>query len=304
MSCRRYLTLFACWEPLLTHSRADKTRLVGCKIGDVAIRGCSRGCCPYPDSEVLPPFPTSSPTSNAMKVSGNTRHHLLTQYWAPEYDPPNPEQQPEGRAGLYFNQCMSSYGPKFICPERPCRRSIKPVYDPDRFEYDISEWQDWRVRPLWTSPELVEVRRNSNRLHSRQSVLNGEKAAFEKLRNQYYNDPSSLSEEERDFVKKNDPEAWWRTVVSTKRVWWQVTVNLKRCPSCGKEALRVGSNFRIPKRKDEKAWREIEDMIREGEDMVAKFSPCATSEEWKNMVDRANVIREERNKGEGVSFAG
>jgi hypothetical protein len=40
--------------------------------------------------------------------------------------------------------------------------------------------------------------------------------------------------------------------------------------------------------------------------MVAKFSPCATSEEWKDMVDRVNVIREAhwaRNK-EGVDFTG
>lgn len=59
------------------------------------------------------------------------------------------------------------------------------------------------------------------------------------------------------------------------------------------------------KRKDEKVWREIEGMIKAGEDMVAKFSTCATSEEWKDMVDRANVIREAywvRDKEEGVDF--
>jgi hypothetical protein len=191
-----------------------------------------------------------------------------------------------------------------------CRRSIKPVYDPDRFEYDISEWQNWKVRPLLTSPELQEVLQNRDQLHDKKSVLNVEKAAFYRLRNLWYgnryDNPSLLSEEQMESVKKYEPEAWWRTIFSPSRDSRWPTENLKRCPSCGKEALRVGSNFRIPKRKDEKGWREIEGMIKTGEDMVAKFSPCATNEEWKDMVDGAIVIREAywvRNK-EGVDFTG
>jgi hypothetical protein len=38
--------------------------------------------------------------------------------------------------------------------------------------------------------------------------------------------------------------------------------------------------------------------------MVKKFSPCATSEEWKDMIDRANATREGRNKEECVNFTG
>ena len=201
---------------------------------------------------------------------------------------------------------MSSYRPKFICPDRTCRRSIKSIYDPDRFEYDISERQDWKVGPLLTSPELQEVLRNGEPVFSSECILNGETVVFVKLRNQYHHDPSVLSEKQMEFVKKYEPEAWWRTIFSPSRDSRWPTENLKRCPSCGKEALRVGSNFRIPKRKDEKGWRDIEGMIKTGEDMVAKFSPCATSEEWKDMVDGAIVIREAywvRNK-EGVDFTG
>jgi len=55
-------------------------------------------------------------------------------------------------------------------------------------------------------------------------------------------------------------------------------VNRKRCPGCGGGVIRVGSNFRVPKRNDEKAWKEIEAMIEEGVDMVARFSACATIE--------------------------
>jgi hypothetical protein len=84
-------------------------------------------------------------------------------------------------------------------------------------------------------------------------VLSGQEAVFEKLRNRYYNNPSSLIREKMAFIRKNDAEARRKTVVSTKRVWWHVTENLKRFPSCGKEALRVRSNFGIPKKKDEKA---------------------------------------------------
>jgi hypothetical protein len=110
-----------------------------------------------------------------------------------------------------------------------------------------------------------------------------------------------------EFVKEYEPEAWWRTIFSPSRDSMCPTENLKHCPSCGKAALPVGSNFRIPKRKDGKERGAIENMIKAGEDMVAKFSPCATSEGWKDMVDRANVIREAywvRNKEEGVDFTG
>jgi hypothetical protein len=275
------------------------------------MNSCGRGCCPYPDSKVPPPFPPCH-ESNISQISENTRQHLLKVYWPPVYiSPEDREPNSEGRTGLYWPQCMSSYRPKFICPERSCRRSIKPVYDPDRFEYDISEWQDWKVRPLLTSPEMQQVLRNWETLHAKKSVLNVEKAEFRRLRNLWYDNryenPNLLIEEEMEFVKKYELSAWWKTIFSPSRGPYRTTENLKRCPSCGKAALRVGSNFRIPKRRDEKAWREVEGMIKAGEDMVAQFSPCATNEEWKVMVDEANAIREVygvRNKDEVVDFTG
>jgi hypothetical protein len=115
--------------------------------------------------------------------------------------------------------------------------------------------------------------------------LNPEKAEFRKLKNLWYDNRyinSNLSsEEEMEFVKKYELLAWWQTIFSPSRGPDSITGNFKRCPSCGKAALPVGLNFRIPKRRDEKAWREIEGMIKIGEDLVGKFSPCATNEEWK-----------------------
>jgi hypothetical protein len=68
-------------------------------------------------------------------------------------------------------------------------------------------------------------------------------------------------------------------------------INMLRCPSCGKGAERVSSNFRIPRKKNNKAWKVIEEMIERGEDMVAKFSFCATVEEHERMVEKAIELR-------------
>jgi hypothetical protein len=95
-----------------------------------------------------------------------------------------------------------------------------------------------------TSPELQEVLRNGEPVFSSECILNGETVVFVKLRNQYHHDPSVLSEKQMEFVKKYEPEAWWRIIFSRSRDSRWPTENLKRCPSCGK-ALPVGSNFRI-----------------------------------------------------------
>ena len=133
----------------LTLPRSDKNNLIGCRIGEVALRGCSRGCCPYPDSD----------------ISLNTRPHLLDGYEGPNIeDPSNP---PPGRTGLYYPACQSSYRPKFICPRKTCQRSIKPVFDPDKHEYDISLYQDWRIRPARDSKQMKLAYANQNRLGSK-----------------------------------------------------------------------------------------------------------------------------------------
>lgn len=187
---------------------------------------------------------------------------------------------------------MSSYRPKFICAESTCRRSIKPVYDPDRFEYNISDFQDWAVRRLKEqSPGLAAAYRNSSRMKSSSGRGSSELATFKRLQQKLWDDPASLPEEEFEFLKARDPELWWNEVIRMPRISGLPGINMLRCPGCGKGAKRVGSNFRIPKKRDEKGWKAIEEMVERGEDMVAKFSFCATIEEHERMVERASALR-------------
>ena len=68
----------------------------------------------------------------------------------------------------------------------------------------------------------------------------------------------------------------------------------KRCPGCGEGATPVGSNFRVPKRRDEKGWRKVEVWIEEGRDLVATFVNCATVEQHEERVEKAIEMRKER----------
>jgi hypothetical protein len=236
------------------------------------------------------------------QISQNTREHMLTEYYPPAHQPPLPNERPPGRTGLYYRACMSSYRPKFFCPETTCRRSIKPIYDPDRFEYRISEFQDWSVRPLEKYSlglaAAYQFERNYQRLLKQGDT---ELAIFRRLQRKYsdqrWNDGPPLTEEEFEFVKARDPELWWTEFVWRPKVNGGSPCHLVRCPSCRKNAVRVGSNFRIPKKRDEKAWKEIQGMIERGDDMVAKFEFCATTEEHEKMVKRALELRAENKFG-------
>jgi len=100
-----------------------------------------------------------------------------------------------------------------------------------------------------------------------------------------------IKEWELDFLKKNDPESWWLEFILLPAGYNPKGVNHKRCSGCGDEALLVGPNFRIPARKDNKAWRKVEVMVETGEDMLAKFSPCPTVNQHKEMVEEAIRLR-------------
>jgi hypothetical protein len=227
---------------------------------------------------------------------------MLTEYYPPVHQPSFPNDCSQDRTGLYYRACMSSYRPKFICPKPTCRRSIKPVYDPDRFEYKISEFQDWTVRPLEKhSPGLAaayQFQRNYCKLLKQEDA---QAAAFRRLRqihwDEHWNDQISLTDEEFEFIKARDPELWWTEFIWRPRANGGPPGHRARCPSCGESAVRVGSNFRIPKKRDEKAWKEIQEMIKWGEDIVAKFEFCATMEEHEKMVKRALELRAENNFG-------
>jgi len=98
-----------------------------------------------------------------------------------------------------------------------------------------------------------------------------------------------LNEEEMQRLKRYEPDLWWRRVITIPRYGVGVEEHLVRCPSCGEGAMRVGSNFRIPKKTDEKGWKEVEEMIEKGEDMVAKFSVCSTIEVHEEMAEEAQM---------------
>lgn len=98
-----------------------------------------------------------------------------------------------------------------------------------------------------------------------------------------------LNEEERERLRKYEPDLWWRQVITIPSYGVGIEETLVRCPNCGESAIRVGSNFRVPKKTDEKGWREVKDMIERGEDMVARFSVCSTVEMHEEMVEEAQM---------------
>lgn len=152
-------------------------------------------------------------------------------------------------------------------------------------EYD----EAWRnAKKIDGSSHSVKVQEGSEK---RQEV--GEQVGKFLAWKQYGDPISDVENEEEmedwklDFLRINDPDSWWLEVIRLPTTYDSVGVNRKRCPGCGDGALLVGPNFRIPKKKDTKAWRKIESMIESGEDMLAKFSPCPTSDQHKEMVVEA-----------------
>jgi hypothetical protein len=81
-------------------------------------------------------------------------------------------------------------------------------------------------------------------------------------------------------------------------IWFLVVQ--KRCPGCGQNAIPVGSNLRIPAKKDKKGWRQVEAWIEAGADLEAKFVSCATVEQHKQRVAKAVELRTERRIVDGL----
>jgi hypothetical protein len=174
-------------------------------------------------------------------------------------------------------------------------------------EFRIGAWQDWSVRPLVGNCEgLREAWRNKLLMGTKNLGAREMRIRFEALRRKLFaversvgadgeeNMEEPLTDEEREWLKAHDPDMWWVDITETPWNAWMVVKNRKRCPGCGGATTSVGSNFRIPKRKDEKAWANIEEMIERGDDMIAKFSVCATVEMHEEMVDEAKRLRGSR----------
>lgn len=222
-------------------------------------------------------------------VAEHDRENLLTQSWRPEHIPPE-KPHGKGRTGLYSASCNSLHRPKFICPRPTCRRSIKPFYAPHINEYYFKttwgreEWgKDWSVRPLSErEPALAKAMENMTNFTRAPPELKSLPVEQDrKVIAKYKADPHSLSDFERVVLPWIWPDSWFIHIV-------------KRCPGCGQDVVPVGSNFRIPARKDKKGWRQVEAWIEAGEDLEAKFVLCATVAKHKERVAKAIELRAEK----------
>jgi hypothetical protein len=248
------------------------------------------------------------------KVSENTREHLLTCHFPPTHSASVTRisnAQPPGREGLYYNYCQSLHRPKFVCAKSTCRRMVKPFYDPERHEYGIDNYQGWEVRPLRERhAEYAATVRRARSLGSHCRVNTEKQKEIAALRRRWEaakwsylqsegEKSEPLTQQEMHELKMWDPEVWWTRITEGTSIRRElgteaasIRQDRKRCPSCSGEVIRVGSNFRVPKKSNNKAWCGIVEMIKSREDLEAKFSMCWTAEAHKKKAEQAINIRE------------
>ncbi|KAL4260890.1 hypothetical protein AB1N83_008825 [Pleurotus pulmonarius] len=258
--------------------RKHRARGVGCRVGAVRLRGCSRECCPYPDSEI---------DANE-RIDYSTRDVRSV-----------PRPLTGGEDGIDYtltpaghHACRSPYRPKFVCV--PCRRVFKPAIIPGNgyviWGENVSDnggsWVDsarmgWWVAPQgWYSKALEEgwgrVQRNQARW---EEVEEGVRKYHLNLSSGSGTGNGEWGREgmkrEIEELRKCHPDAWWRPL---NERW-------VRCPGCGAAGQAVGSKFEAPaqgkssagNKKSEKAWRRVEERLRAGD--RSTFCMSRTEEE-------------------------
>lgn len=211
-------------------------------------------------------------------------------------DPKLPQTE-HGRTGLAYSRCQYPYRPKFMCPKKSCRRSVKPFYDPSRYIYCVDDFGKWEIGPL---------KREDNAHYDRALAamifrLTDEHQPSRKLRRRVM--AARYDElDEKIGDGSMEPHQWlkgenwddWKTLYWHRSTWLKVTVvngdTGKRCPSCGGGAIRVGSNFRVPGRRDERGWKKVDRLVEEGVNLEARFSPCATFGMHRKMVEKLRPV--------------
>lgn len=150
-----------------------------------------------------------------------------------------------------------------MCPKKSCRRSVKPFYDPSRYIYCVDDFGKWEIGPL---------KREDNAHYDRALAamifrLTDEHQPSRKLRRRVmaarYDELDEKigdgSMEPHQWLKGEDWDDW-KTLYWHRSTWLKVTVvngdSGKWCLSCGGGAIRVGSNFRVPGRRDERGWKK------------------------------------------------
>ncbi|KAJ7484707.1 hypothetical protein FB451DRAFT_1233255 [Mycena latifolia] len=206
--------------------RNDRARFIGCHVGPVRIRGCERGCCPYPDS----------------KTESNERWNYLSRFGGVQFNNPStraphyPGIAPSGN-----HACKTSHRPKFVCVV--CRRVFKPALIEGNM-YDI--WANSWHKGWWWSPSQSRIpevwaeyksicslparREEKKRLEDiEQMVLSGQHGG------------RTFSDDEMNEYKKSNPALWWQPMSAL------------RCPGCGEAG------------KDARGWAKVSELLENGE---------------------------------------
>ncbi|KAJ7145379.1 hypothetical protein C8R43DRAFT_548149 [Mycena crocata] len=248
--------------------RSDRAQFIGCHVGPVRIRGCERGCCPYPDSET------------AANERWDYSHHSPAAgvQFNPGYAG-SPAGLHPGIAPSGNHTCKSSHRPKFVCVG--CRRTFKPALIEGN-QYDI--WANSRHRGWWWSPapsKIPEVWKEYKNICSI-PVRRAEKARLQEIEDMVLSmqrEGRTLSDEEmKNEYKKSNPALWWQPLSAL------------RCPGCGKSGVPVGGTFRAPSEKDVRGWTRVSELLEKGE----KFSYCLTQEEEAFLLRDAEIENERR----------
>ncbi|KAJ8701377.1 hypothetical protein PTI98_000171 [Pleurotus ostreatus] len=286
--------------------RKHRARGLGCRVGAVRLRGCSRECCPYPDSDI----DANERIAYAARDARTLPRPLPTDN---ESDWIDYTLTPAGH-----HACRAPYRPKFVCV--PCRRVFKPAVVPGN-EYVVwgenvgdgdgggggGTWVDgarmgWWVAPAGWYSKALEVawgrvqrdpvrweeaemgvrayhlnRDSGSRMGSGESGEEGREEGETSVE-------EAIEGVDVEELRKCHPDAWWRPL---NERW-------VRCPGCGAAGQAVGSKFEAPPRgrgraggkKSEKAWRRVEERLRAGE----RFTYCMSrAEEERFLASRAQA---------------
>ena len=240
--------------------RRDRARLIGCHVGAPALRGCCRGCCPYP----LDCF------------EDIVRHERYK--FGPE--------AVKYHQGDYPNRsrinCINPYKPKFVCID--CRRCFKRT-KLEGYEYDKSESGDIRmVRP---DRETISQVWKAYRSMSNQSelFLKMERKGELYLDNLYKMRYKKYHPDHEEYVIPPDELEQLRQICPTFH--WKVMGAV----TCGKEGRCVGATFEAPSKTDDKEWKWVQEKLEAGED----FSYCMSSEEQLEAIGEGRRLLERKN---------
>ncbi|KAI0061586.1 hypothetical protein BV25DRAFT_1916619 [Artomyces pyxidatus] len=223
-------------------------------------------------------------------LRGEQQYYDSIKYRWPWYDP----------AHAHLVCCHNAGRPKYVCFS--CRRAFKPSFIPGN-EYAIARFRNaWLVRPdrtrlkdVWdahltrappppeqealyraadmaasgyhfsgyTTTDLAELWAIAHAQRWPGNTTPAPELGMDALR-------AACLELGMDALRAVSPELWWTRLES-------------RCPGCGGAGVQVGAAFRVPRRRDERAWRHAERAVSEGrgEKELYRLAPEDEAERWR-----------------------